>query len=733
VADSHGPALAQLLASASWPVRSGKIPRLADIFGTRPESAPDLAGALSPGGAAVALVPRSSGAGAAAGSADDWQSCSGKTQLAAHYAESQWRARSVDLLLWVDASSPAAILSGFAETVRAMTARRVPGAAESVAASLLSWLARTDRRWLIVFDDLTDPRMLRRLWPAGPGGQVLITAPDSHVVAGLPEVTVAEIGPFTPREAMSYLVGRLSSDPDQRRGAMDLINDLGCQPLALAQATAAIGSSWLTCMDYRERFSRRSALIRQKDHGPPAPGRVTWTLSVDSADYLRPGGAAQSCLVLAALLDGHGVPAPAFTTTAASRFVVGDGAAAGYAAQRSGNVLQTLEQVGLISLDRGGESPAVWMNKVMQRAVLAATPADMFEQAAAAAAAALLELWSDGGAAMHYGPRLRACAEALRRAAGGVLWSGGCHPLLFRTGLSLDEDGLTGPAVDYWREVAMVGDRALGPDHPDSQALAQRLASAYMAAGRAADAIAWCRQMLADWAGRLGPDSPRALAARVNIGRVLASAGQLDQAIRMLSETVSDCERLLGTDHRQSQSASQELAAAYRMAGQIGTAARIYRHTLSQRERAAGPDDPGTIAIRLMLAETYLAGAQAKEAIAQYKRALADCKRSLGADHPDTLRARASLASAYHQTGRMALAVQLYEQARAGSEQALGPDHPDTLAAAVGLASTYYAVGRLTDAAGTYREVVTRGEQVLPAGDPLMRSARAGLAAITGD
>jgi hypothetical protein len=46
-----------------------------------------------------------------------------------------------------------------------------------------------------------------------------------------------------------------------------------------------------------------------------------------------------------------------------------------------------------------------------------------------------------------------------------MLWSGGCHPLLLRASRSLDDAGLTGPAVEYWRELAARCDAKLGPGH----------------------------------------------------------------------------------------------------------------------------------------------------------------------------------------------------------------------------------------------------------------------------
>src|SRR5215469_731521 len=91
------PAAGPLLVAAEWPVRCGGVPPLADRFSTRPETAPDLSLALERS-AAVALTPRSRRLGA--GSSHDWLRCSGKTQLAAFYAETQWRTRALDLLVW---------------------------------------------------------------------------------------------------------------------------------------------------------------------------------------------------------------------------------------------------------------------------------------------------------------------------------------------------------------------------------------------------------------------------------------------------------------------------------------------------------------------------------------------------------------------------------------------------------------------------------------------------------
>jgi tetratricopeptide (TPR) repeat protein len=724
------PAVGPLVASCAWPVRCGQVPPLADKFSTRPETGPELAMALerSP---MIALVPRSRRIGA--GSSHDWLRCSGKTQLAAFFAESQWRARAIDLLVWIDASSAASILSGYVEAARIITGTTLPGVAESVAASFLGWLNRTDKTWLVVLDDLPDIDALHGLWPGGPSGHAVITTANAQAMTGLRDLLAVEIGPFSRREAMSYLVGRLSSDPDQRRGAIDLLEDLDCQPLALAHATATIASSWMTCVEYREQFHRRLAVFKPQPNSPLPASGVTWTLSVDHADQLLPGGYAQSCLALAAMLDGHGVPASVFTAPSACAYIAGSSMPAGQAVERTRMALVVLEQSGLTSIDRSAEPPIIRMNPILQRAVRVAMSPTMVEQAALAAAAALLESWPDGERGTQIGQSLRASSASLRRATGGLLWSNGLHPLLVRVGQSLDDASLTSPAVDYWTQLTSTGDQVLGPGHPDSMVAVERLAAAYVAAGRVSEAVAWYQRIMAEWGRAFGPDHPRTLAARVRLGRVLVTAGQYDDAIAVLTAALNDAERAYGPTHPECVIIRDEVAAGYRAAGELNEAIRLYRLILGERERGLGSQNPDTMQTRQLLAEAYLADGRTKEAFSQYKKAVADLQRSLGADHPETLRARSALASAYHQAGRMSMAVQMFEQVHAALASTLGGDHPDTLSAALSLGRVYYGVGRLTDAGAVLADTVARGERVLAPADPLTRAARESLAAIVGE
>jgi tetratricopeptide (TPR) repeat protein len=685
---------------------------------------PGLGRALIPG-ATVVLAP-----GRAAGGVRDWRRSCGKTQLAAYYAESLWRSRGIDLLVWTVATSRSSVLAGYAEAAAAIASDHV-GDAESVADHFVGWLGETSRSWLVVLDDVHHVEDLDGLWPTGATGRTLITTNSAAVPGEHPAVTLP-VREFSTREALSYLMGRFAADPDQRIGAIDLVTDLGGEPLALFQASAVIASSGLSCRDYRDSFAlRRAHLAEAADHDLAAAA-VTWTISVEQDERLSPGGGGQYLLALAALLDGHAIPGEVFTASATCEYLsVATGSAMD--PNRAWTALLSLERVGLLTIDEDTTPPTARMSPVVQDAIRAATPRRVAKRAALAAADALLEVWPREPDAWM-ADSLRRCTASLRGAAGDSLWSTGTvHPLLVRAGRSMDSARLTRGAVEYWRELAVTNDRILGSSSPDTLMAGSRLAMALTAAGETAEAVAWGQWVLAGRARLLGRDHPDTLAARIELGRAFIAAGRPDAALPVLEEAVAECERVRGPDHLETLTARDEFATACRSAGKADEAIRLYKATLADRERVQGQRDLDTMSTRQRLADAYLADDKFKDAISQLKKLLADRERVQGPDHLDTIVARGSLASAYHLAGRMANAVQLYEEACQGYERVLGADHPETLNRRADLGQAYYTMGRLTDASTTLRDTLRRCKLVLPPGDPLTETVRQSLTNITGE
>ena len=742
------------------------MPPLAECFSARPETGPGPVGELVPGRCVVLTAPEVPGA------LHDWPGGTGKTQLAAFAAESLWRARQIDLLVWVTATSRASVLASYAQAFAETMGSDPAGDAETVASRFVAWLARTSQPWLVVLDDVADAAVLDGLWPEGPAGQVLITTPNPTSPVDTPDLLVFPVAVFSSHEALTYLMGRLSADPDQRVGAVDLLEDLGREPIALAQASAAIASSGITCRDYRDLFARRREQIAGAAGIQPSAKAVTWTLSVEQADQLSPGRLAQSCLALAVLLDGHGIPGAVFSTSAACEYIAARVVGAPDPKHSRGALL-SLERAGLLTVDPASTTRTVRIPSVVQAAVRSATPDSMRDQAARAAAKALLEAWPADDAPPMLADALRSCVASLHHTAADSLWSGGCHAILFQAGRSLDSERLAGPAVAHWQALAAASERVLGPGNPDTLMASARLASALVAAGLGTEAVALYQRTLDARVGGLGPDHPSTVGARADLGNALLAVGRPVDAISNLEVVLTACERALAPDDLDILVVQDNLAAAYQAAGRYPEVIRLARRTLAERERQQGPDHPDTMTTRGNLASACLAAGRLKDAIAfgqrtlagrervlgfnhldtigslstlasayhsarrfkdaipLYERALRDRERIQGPDHPDSLGARGNLASAYHSAGRMASALKLYERSRADCQRVLGAHHPDTLAARANLAHAYYAMGRQPEAAMLLQDTLADCVRVLEPADPLTAAVRESLDAVT--
>ncbi|HME63578.1 MAG TPA: hypothetical protein VKG61_01630, partial [Streptosporangiaceae bacterium] len=181
---------------------SGIIPPLVDSYFQRLETGIDLKAGLFPGETVVLTHGEETESAPAA------QGGTGKTQLAVEFTHALRNTRAVDVLVWISASSRDAVSAGFARAASAVGAGDPDADAQDAADRFTAWLARTERRWALVLDDLADLADLDRRWPAGPNGQIVITTRlpaaafglGAHAAAG--GLRIAPVGGFSRREAL---------------------------------------------------------------------------------------------------------------------------------------------------------------------------------------------------------------------------------------------------------------------------------------------------------------------------------------------------------------------------------------------------------------------------------------------------------------------------------------------------------------------------------------------------
>ncbi|WP_370964826.1 tetratricopeptide repeat protein [Amycolatopsis sp. cg9] len=666
--------------AVSLPHRAGIAPQQAAAFQDRAGTTRLLVQALESGNTAVLTGWPHVHTGVVSGLGGV-----GKTQVALNYAQRLWTTGRLDVWVWVTAGSREAIVSSYAHLAADLTGVEDTNP-ERGAQRLLEWLAASTARWLIVLDDVQNPADLRGLWPpATPGGRVVVTTRRRDAALRGHGRRLIEVDVFTPGEAEAYLRAALADQPHLAEGAVELAAELGCLPLALAQAAAYMLDRGLSCTDYRARWTSRQrslpSLLPEREGLPDehlATVATTWSLSVEQANRLEPARIAGALLEMTSVLEPNGIPGALFITAPVTDMLAGRTGDEVHAEQaRDG--LGCLHRLNLITVDPRSDTQTVRVHALVQRATRDALHTQQLAMVGRAMADALLQIWPRPERNTALGQVLRANTEALAEAAGEHLWEPDAHTVLFRAGNSLGNRGLVTEARDYFLRLHSTATERLGPDHPRTLTTRDNLARWRGEAGDPVGAVAAFEQLLTDRVRVLGPIHTHTMITRGNLAYWRGEAGDPAAAVATFEQLLTDHMRVLGPDHPHTLTTRNGLALFRGKAGDPAGSVAAFEQLLTDHMRVLGPDHPDTLTTRNNLALFRGEAGDPAGSVAAFEQLLTDHMRVLGPDHPDTLTTRNNLALFRGEAGDPAGSVAAFEQLLTDRVRVLGPDHPDTL------------------------------------------------------
>src|SRR3954452_1088226 len=280
-------------AAAPFPVPDHNLPRAAGPFVGRGDELADLSLRLAASGRAAITQPHAiTGLGGV-----------GKTTIALRHAYTHLR--DYDLIRWLPAEEPATLAAAYAGLAAPLGLDPATPDQPALVAAVRSRLERTPR-WLLVFDNATDPASLDPYLPRLGAGHVLVTSrrQDWGEAAGTLELDV-----LPEDEAVALLLGDAPADAAARAQAAALAAELGRLPLALAQARAFMRARKLDIAAYRRQLAEARPKVlawRRTDAPYPLPVAQAWQASVAAAAQDCP--AARDLLELLAFLAPEPVP-----------------------------------------------------------------------------------------------------------------------------------------------------------------------------------------------------------------------------------------------------------------------------------------------------------------------------------------------------------------------------------------------------------------------------------------
>jgi tetratricopeptide (TPR) repeat protein len=640
----------------------------------------------------------------------------GKTSLALEFAHRY--ASDYDLIWWVGAERSAAIARGLVALARRLGIQGRANQGETIQA--LWEQLRGRNRWLLIFDDVEDPKDLESYRPPIGGGRVLITS--RHRAWG--QMARPVLLDVLPREESVGFLSRRTGEQDV--AAADAIAaELGDLPLALEEAAAFIEETGVSLEQYLQLVRERMAELLELGEPPDDEQRVAtvWSVSLERVHDEAP--AAEALLKLCAFLGSDDIPRDLLSEHATQLPQPLAGTAADVlaykrlvgAAARYSLLTVTPNRLGMHRLLQavvrshiGGEQERTWAQLAVE--LLVASFPDQPREVASWPACQ--ELLPHALQVAEHAKRLHVNQEATGR-------------LLDRSAIYLHARGQYQQARPIADQAATLTESSAGPEHPDLADRLDTLGRVLRELGDYSEARALFERALTIHQTTSGVDSESVAVMRNELGRVLRDLGDLLGARSQFEQALTIGEQALGPTHPDVATRRDNLGRVLQDLGDLSGARSQFEQALTISEQALGPTHPDVATRRDNLGRVLQDLGDLSGARSQLEQALTISEQALGPTHPTVATYRNNLGLVLQDLGDLSGARSQLEQALTISEQALGPTHPDIAIRRNNLGRVLEDLGDLSGARSQLEQALTIGERTLGPIHPRVATRRKNL------
>ncbi|MEU3268658.1 FxSxx-COOH system tetratricopeptide repeat protein [Streptomyces bacillaris] len=624
----------------------------------------------------------------------------GKTQVALEYVH-RFMA-DYDLVWWISSEQADDVIASLAELAVRLGAQggEDMAAASQEAVDLLRRGLPSDR-WLLVFDNADDPETLRRHFPQGGSGHILVTSRNqswSQHGDALP------VDVFLREESVEHLQRRAPGLSDE--DADQVATAVGDLPLAVEQAAAWIAETATPIDTYLEQLARQApqVLALNQPAGYPEPVAATWNISIARLKERSP--AAVRLLQLCAFF----APEPISANLLYSKEMIEALKPYDSSLQEKlvlGRVIREIGRFALAKVDQVSNS--IQVHRLVQ-AVIKAQLSEEEQREARHVVHRILagarpdddepidnpETWPRFATIWpHLGPSdARHCKEPETRRLlidrVRYLWKRGD----VRTAWTLGEE-----LRQTWLE--MLGERDLQYLY-----LCFHLSNILRTRGRYVEAKELDEFTLHRQREVLGPEHPHTYMTTSSLAIDLGLLGDYEQAIELATEAHEGFGQIFHDSHPRTLAAANNLALNLRSIGQYARAREIDQDVYDRRTEVLGAKHPYSLSSAMNLARDLREVGRYEDSVGLLSRTYESFKETLGRTYPTTLSAAKSLAVSLRRAGRLEDARRLTVATRARYKAKYTSANPDSLACDLNLAADLFAAGEAVEARDTAQLVV---------------------------